>query len=102
MAYRRRKSLGAWMVAALIGGVIGSCVIEPEAVHGPCKEDLDCPDDDNNPCTKGICNPDTGFCHHEPQDLPVGDTGCDDHNPCTAESCSNGQCVYTPQELPFG
>jgi hypothetical protein len=96
MSARRTRSLLAWMLAALVSGVAGACIISPKSVVGPCKEDIDCPDADNNPCTKEICNKSDGFCEHEPQDLPFGDKGCDDDNPCTDEVCDNGACAYLP------
>ncbi|MFO0588354.1 MAG: hypothetical protein U0441_12470 [Polyangiaceae bacterium] len=101
MTAHRRRSVAAWLFAALGCGVLASsCIIPPEDVRGPCKADVDCADD-GNPCTKEVCAAD-GFCDKKPQDLPAGDPGCDDKNPCTAESCSEGKCAYTAQDLPFG
>jgi hypothetical protein len=72
-------------------------VIAPDAVHGPCKADTDCPDD--SPCTKGVCNA-NGFCDKSPRDLPFGDNRCDDQNPCTDEVCQNGACAHQPSSVP--
>jgi len=72
---------------------------------------------DFNPCTSDDCDPQTGACSHTPITGPCNDgnrcTGpdtcteggkcvgpplsCDDHNPCTSDSCDPAKgCVYQP------
>lgn len=94
MIARRRRSLGAWVLAAATAALFGACVFAPDDVKGPCAVDSDCPED-GSPCTHEICMP-TGFCDVEPQELPFGDQGCDDDNPCTDEVCSEGACAHEP------
>ncbi len=101
MGSHRTRSIGAWVTAALGCGLLASsCLIAPEEVSGPCTTDVDCPDD-GVPCTKEVCGA-NGFCARTPQDLPPGDTGCDDDSPCTKATCSSGKCAQVPQDLALG
>jgi len=100
MASRWTTTLGAWVLAALTFGLApAACIIAPEEVHGPCAKDTDCPDD-GIPCTKESCDTTTGFCKRDAQDLPFGDTGCDDQNPCTDDVCKEGACAHNEASLP--
>ena len=67
--------------------------------------------DDGNPCTEDTCDPETG-CNHPPLDIACSDgdkcslgdwcvvgacvagadADCNDHDPCTNDSCIEGQC----------
>lgn len=99
MASRRTTMLGAWVFAALTFGLApAACIIAPDAVQGPCQKDSDCPDD-GIPCTKEACGA-NGFCTRAPQELPFGDTGCDDQNPCTDDLCQDGACAHTASLSP--
>lgn len=99
MGAHRRRSIAAWFLAALGGGLLASsCIIAPEDVTGPCKTDVDCPDD-GIPCTKEVCGP-NGFCERKAQDLPFGDKRCDDSNPCTDDLCQNGACAHQTATAP--
>src|SRR2546425_6651531 len=45
------------------------------------------------PCVPEICNGLDDDC----DGIPDNGTGlCDDHNPCTADACVDGQCVFKP------
>ncbi|MGB0588113.1 MAG: hypothetical protein ACPGU1_00400 [Myxococcota bacterium] len=90
---------------------------------GECVEDTavpSCDGDTGNPCTVSSCDPASGGCRIV--ELPTGmdcDDGdactpndrceagvcrssprilCDDHNPCTTDSCSDGACTYTTDD----
>jgi Dictyostelium (slime mold) repeat len=77
-------------------------------IHSP----KDC--NDHDPCTLGdSCNPQTGCTHTGLKPCPAGRVcnaadgnciakscenaiTCDDHNPCTSDTCVGGVCVITP------
>ena len=66
------------------------CTLADHCEDGLCVgTTIDC--DDNDPCTKDLCDP-TGGCDYEPATAP-----CDDNDPCTAgDLCVEGQCAGTP------
>lgn len=67
-----------------IGGCDGPCIA--------CGSDSDC--DDDNACTEGSCDAETGLCVWD-RDAREGDS-CDDGDACTSASrCSMGTCVGT-------
>jgi hypothetical protein len=68
------------------------CTTEDECSGGSCGGSPAC--DDGNDCNgTQICNPSNGAC--EDATPPVD---CDDHNPCTSDSCDpeTGQCSHEP------
>ena len=93
------------------------CTADDECADGICTgTSLIC--DDGNPCTTDACRHDDGACQFLPREGPCDDgslctTGdfcqdghcvgqglaCDDGNPCTVDSCAEGGCVSTIQDL---
>ncbi len=93
------------------------CTINDQCAGGKClgAGSLEC--DDANPCTKDICLP-AGGCDHVNIDggcsdgdsctlndscvdglcQPGPQLPCDDSNPCTADSCAEGKCLFVPQD----
>jgi len=89
----------------------GQCVVDPTSV-------LFCEPDEDTPCRKNTCNPESGFCEmvNEAEGTPCpgpdicyeswgcNDIGecqgvpvqCDDHNSCTDDICDalSGDCVF--------
>ena len=59
-------------------------VTNPEFCIGPPPQFCD----DEDPCTKDVCNMETNLCaHEEKQDCCVVDTDCDDADGCTTDVC---------------
>src|SRR5256885_4470 len=73
--------------------------------------------DDGNPCTRDSCDSVSGACQHDVTQGAACDDGnactrgdscnadgrcvgeplvCNDDNPCTADACVDGQCVFSP------
>lgn len=66
------------------------CTTGDRCSGGVCQagEPINC--DDNEPCTKDSCNPNTGVCVHQPV---AQDSTCDDGNDCTpVDRCRDGVC----------
>ena len=62
-------------------GATGNCVSDPKVCE-----------DDGNPCTRDLCDPQTGDCIHQAK---ADGTPCaDDGNECTNDVCQNGTCVH--------
>ncbi|MBM4394083.1 MAG: hypothetical protein FJ087_00155 [Deltaproteobacteria bacterium] len=96
-----------------------ACTEGDRCLDGQCRgtDPKDCSDD--NPCTVERCLPGSG-CVWEPVDHPCDDKDpctlgdgcsgggcrsgpplvCDDANPCTADACTGGQCVFQPEPGP--
>jgi hypothetical protein len=90
------------------------CTVNDECLDGLCGAGLPLACDDKNPCTDDSCDEDTGLCLTVPNLADCNDnnactsedtcaggacTGvplpCDDGDLCTADSCSNGKCVFS-------
>ncbi len=65
------------------------CTEGDACLDGECSgEYIDC--DDENDCTIGSCDQETGFC----TSVSLSDMPCNDQNACTNnDSCSDGQCL---------
>ena len=96
----------------------GRCKVTGDPTYGDCREPrcfekvcevfaptptaARCNDSDGNPCTLGICIPDTGVCgwsEPAPNGLACPDT---DGDICTVPKCQNGSCFQLSSSLPDG
>lgn len=72
------------------------CTIDDKCVDGICVglKEIEC--DDNDPCTKDMCNPMTGECQYQPI-IGCGpckdDLECDDNEDCTIDICQE-ECIH--------
>jgi hypothetical protein len=65
-----------------------ACTSDDRCFEGACTGTL-AACDDGNPCTAGICDPDTGACSFVPAEGP-----CDDGDACTVDDmCMEGLCM---------
>jgi hypothetical protein len=93
----------------------GNCTYRHECVECECEV---C--NDGNVCTRDRCDHRTGCCKHDPIDCggmsdectvwacearyggchPVWHRDCNDHNPCTIDSCEpmTGECISVPRD----
>lgn len=96
----------------------GRCKVTGDPIPGDCREprcfekecevfapsptSVRCNDSDGNPCTLGLCIPDTGICglsEPAPNGLACPDT---DGDLCTVPKCQNGSCFQLSSSLPDG
>ena len=96
-----------------------SCTEGDQCEEGACIGQSAIPCNDDNPCTVDTCAPGEG-CKHTVAPGPCSDgdactvndscadgacvpgaqQDCNDGNPCTGDSCSEGTCVHDPLDLP--
>ena len=98
------------------GGGFGECL--GGVCTSVCENEGEC--DDSNPCTDDACDETDGCTHSPKEDTSacthsggrsgqcengvclaadcVGNSDCDDLNPCTVDSCDAGDCLNTPDD----